>query len=217
MFVSGQWLLKLSLCYIHYILVSTSNMTIQHKNPLNFQARNRSRYIVNQTITVRPLRFELFDAFPVPSLFKYEYIFGFSTGHCGTTALAAKAIFGEGNRQGQIHFEHELPSTRISHKDYERMNATQEYRFVQNLLFREIHKVMGPNETVFYDSGHHTLYFMNGLLKFLTETQRLYPTLFQYHILRVRRNRAETALSLTFHGNIISVAGVDFPHDRVVD
>jgi hypothetical protein len=33
---------------------------------------------------------------------------------------------------------------------------------------------MKSGESVFYDNGHHTLYYMTGLLKFLTETYAAY-------------------------------------------
>jgi hypothetical protein len=50
------------------------------------------------------------------------------------------------------------------------LSAADEYDYVRWTLFRRIRDVMRPNETVFYDNGHHSLYFMTGLLRFLTET-----------------------------------------------
>jgi hypothetical protein len=206
----GIWLRWSLLCiWVFIISAAASNLTIPHeqtvRNPASLKLltalQNTSHLTTLHSVNyTRPLRFDSVEPIPVESLFNYTYVFGFSTGHCGTTALAAKGVFGDGDRQRQIHFEHEMASTRLGYREYTRMNASDEYRYVQNLLFREIHKVMTPNQTVFYDNGHHTLYFMDGLLKFLTDTQRQYPSQFKYHILRLRRNRVETALSLTFHG-----------------
>jgi hypothetical protein len=45
-------------------------------------------------------------------------VFGFSTGHCGTTAFADKDVFGRGERQNRIHFEHEMNTTRLRKTTY---------------------------------------------------------------------------------------------------
>jgi hypothetical protein len=52
--------------------------------------------------------------------------------------------------------------------------AADEYTYVSQIYFRLVRHAMRPNETVFYDNGHHTLLFMNGLLKFLTDTGAAY-------------------------------------------
>jgi hypothetical protein len=145
-------------------------------------------------------KFDLYDAIDPETLKKYEYVFGFSTGHCGTTSFSQKSVFGKGARQDQIHFEHEMQTTRLNSLDYRHMDAATEYKYVKGRLFRAIADAMRPGERVFYDNGHHTLYFMNGLLKFLTDMKKIHEDAFKYHIIRVRRNRVETALSLTFMG-----------------
>jgi hypothetical protein len=142
-----------------------------------------------------------------------EYIFGFSTGHVGTTSLATKSIYRSGvyntetvmRRLNEIHFEHEMKATRLEHGAWVNYDHDGEFQWVKTVFFRSIKESMKPSEKCFFDDGHHTLYFIYGLIRYLTELNQMNNDNLRYTIVRIRRNRIETAMSLTF------------PHDSAGD
>ena len=133
----------------------------------------------------------------------YDFIFGFSTGHAGTTTLSLKDYYQKPNNN--ILFLHELkfgpssypykPEFGYRTETWQQGNPAKDYAYVKDILFPFLlrsQEIAGTS--VVMDLGHHNLYFIDALIKYMkTETQ------YKYIMVRIRRERLEQAVSLTFH------------------
>ena len=132
----------------------------------------------------------------------YDFIFGFSTGHAGTTTLSLKDYYLDPKN---ILFLHEMkygPSSYPYNSQYgysteawQKGDQEKDYTYVKDVFFPFLLKSRTVSEsTVVLDLGHHNLYFIDSLIKYMnTETK------YKYIIVRIRRERLELAVSLSFH------------------
>jgi hypothetical protein len=129
-----------------------------------------------------------------------EFIFGYSTGHVGTSSFAERERYGEGERQDSIRFRHEWVETKLKHDVWITYNEHDEYNFVRQQMFPTIMESLKAYQKTYFDNGHHVLYFIYGLLRFMNELKLAHPN-FDCKFLRIRRNRVESAISLEHPGS----------------
>jgi hypothetical protein len=130
-------------------------------------------------------------------LLPYDFIFGFSTGHVGTTALNEGKLYGDPPYVRFIHELHygpyEFPDAdEFSTEVWKKANYKAEYAFVKDKYVPFLLKNKG-NRQVLMDLGHNSLYFVSALVKYLMD-----ETKYRFIFVRVRRERLESAVSLSF-------------------
>jgi hypothetical protein len=137
----------------------------------------------------------------------YDFIFGWSTGHVGTTTLSRSRTYG--NPKNLIFLHETIPrpnnQTNFTKQDLRKQNPVykmpidylqskqEEYLYIKNIYIPYLVS-MKKQYTTLIDLGHHNLYFIHGLVQYLEEYRHIYRILF----IRVRRDRYETAISLTY-------------------
>lgn len=127
-----------------------------------------------------------------------EFIFGFSTGHVGTTTLSSKKAYrDEDLAKKQIHFVFERggvpPSTcGRSSWDLKKEIVHVEFYYGPELL----RSVANPkvNNTI-VDLSHANICFYRGLVNVLHSHQ------IAFRFIRIRRDRYETTLSMSIQDN----------------
>jgi hypothetical protein len=194
---------RLLFCVISIVMVATVllcyNCDMAHHGKMAQFVRIRFPRAFN-ALPRRVLRAKRGDDIVAPVLDEryiedIEFIFGYSTGHVGTSSFAKRGLYGEGPRQESIFFRHEFSENRISHKTWLGYTEKDEYDYVRQHMFPTIMETLKDKQLTFFDNGHHNLYFIYGLLRYLKEIETIKPT-FRYRFLRIRRNRVESALSL---------------------
>jgi hypothetical protein len=148
---------------------------------------------------------------------KYDCIFGFSTGHVGTTTLSNIHSYNGGKVSGlALLFEGSNPLKRkkvhVTQKQY-RQNFTVEdeitfvrKRFAPHLA--NMQRLYGAQ--VLMDLGHYNLFYYNGLIEYFASekyaSERPENICRRMLFVRIRRPRIETAFSLVYHssGKMIS-------------
>ena len=148
----------------------------------------------------------------------YDFVFGWSTGHVGTTSLSSAETY---NNPQNITFIFEANR----HPDYvhslkakwKTFTHRKELKFVES-RFIPLMLELRQNSTTLVDLGHHNLYFIYGLLKYI----KLNPDKYRILFVRIRRERHESALSLSYNnqGQKQSVCKMVYrycPHDRPND
>jgi len=129
----------------------------------------------------------------------YDFIFGWSTGHVGTTTLSEKRLYGSPDN---VTFLHEmkygkagLPSVDdVYTTDRWRMgNYTDEYNYVKQRYIPWLLKNKYPKSRTVLDLGHNINYFYDALFSYL-----LNETQYKFAVVRLRRERLEAAQSLTY-------------------
>lgn len=150
----------------------------------------RSKVAVNATLVA--------NATQAPDGF-YDFIFGWSTGHVGTTTLSEKRMYGSPDN---VTFLHEMKYGRIglptsqdvySTSEWLLGNFTQEYEYVKTKYVPWLLRNKYPKSRTVMDLGHNINYFYDALIKYLlTETK------YKFVFVRLRRERMESAQSLTF-------------------
>ena len=154
----------------------------------------------------------------------YDFVFGYSTGHVGTTAMSDGTAYGH---PSHVVFMHELKngpynfpkSAKFTTAVWKKGNSHTEYKFVRNTYVDFLKESRGENKTTLVDLGHNNLYFVNALVKYL-----LSQTTYRFLIVRVRRERYESAVSLSFdrpgrrHEDLCSALWFRYcPYDREED
>lgn len=136
------------------------------------------------------------------SVLPYDFVFGWSTGFVGTMSLSSSVLFGnppnikfifEGlEDHSSFNYEDVLHSVKYRDDLWKHWTHEDEYKYVKNEFMPSMVEKRG-NKSTLVDFGHHNLYFIYGLLKYFQE----YPK-YRVLIVRVRRERLETALSMMY-------------------
>ena len=127
----------------------------------------------------------------------YDFIFGWSTGHVGTTTLSEKRLYGSPDN---VTFLHEMkygrfgnPPAVFTTDNWLVGNFTDEYLYVKyKYIPWLLHSKYARSRTVM-DLGHNINYFSDALIMYL-----LKETNYTFAFVRLRRQRHEAAQSLTF-------------------
>jgi hypothetical protein len=135
-----------------------------------------------------------------------QFIFGYSTGHVGTTTFANEEAYcskKECSRKKRILFKHEHHS--LKRDEWKDFDLKQEYNWVNKNYFPHILNLMSEwDKDIYFDTGHTSLYYADGLMKYINENNLYHTTTF----LRIRRHRHEAAVSLTFNREEMSQNGI---------
>lgn len=147
---------------------------------------------------------------------KYDFVFGWSTGHVGTTSLSSAEAYNDPQNIKFIFEANRHPSfvTWLKEK-WKNFTHENELEFVKS-QFIPLMVQMRHNATTLVDLGHHNLYFIYGLLKYM----KLNPFKYKILFVRIRRERYESALSLSYSSSRHSVCNMLFrycPYDRQDD
>lgn len=118
----------------------------------------------------------------------YDFVFGWSTGHVGTTTLSNARTYG---RPEHVRFIHE--GKKFHTHMWKESSRIAEYEFVRNIFIPEMLKIRG-NSTTLLDLGHHNMYFIYGLMGYIESNKDRLKVLF----VRIRRQRYEAATSLLY-------------------
>lgn len=125
----------------------------------------------------------------------YDFIFGWSTGHVGTTSTSQGKLYGNPD---DVVFLHETHNGKYNLNDKlhtERwMNTTysEEYEWVKSEYIPFLLKCRGKKRTLL-DMGHNNMYFVDALIAYL-----LNETNYRFIFVRIRRERLESGLSLIY-------------------
>lgn len=127
----------------------------------------------------------------------YDFIFGYSTGHVGTTSMNDGGVFGN---PINMQFMHELASGPIEFPNRNKMTTAvwsksdfkAEYKWVKDVYVPFLWKSKGTKD-VLVDLGHNNLYFARALVEYLMS-----ETAHRFIFVRLRRDRLESAISLSF-------------------
>ena len=134
----------------------------------------------------------------------YDFIFGYSTGHVGTTTLSEGRYYG---MPSKIVFLHEMKYGPFGNNNIDILqwsyntSVWRQNDQVKDMIY--VKEVFLPflllsmkraKATTLVDMGHHNLYFIDALVKYL-----LNETNYKFLIVRLRRERLETAVSLSYH------------------
>ena len=134
------------------------------------------------------------------------YIFAFSTGHVGTTTFSSEETYCQKStcpRKGRIFFRHEHFG--LLRDVWTKSNYKEEYEWVKNSYFPHIVKIMNKQDKdIYFDSGHTSLYYADGLMRYITREGLYRQTTF----LRIRRHRHEAAVSLTYNREEMRQQGI---------
>lgn len=128
------------------------------------------------------------------SFLSYDFILGFSTGHVGTTSLSEGKLYGNPEHVVFLHesnFGH-FKANNVHKERWRTMNKASEYDYVKSSYYPFLVNCRGDLQTLL-DLGHHNLFFIDGLVRYLTN-----ETMARVMFVRIRRDRLESALSLTF-------------------
>jgi len=127
----------------------------------------------------------------------YDFIFGYSTGHVGTTTLSEAQLYGS---PSNVTFLHEMHYGKYDPPDevmdtYTWLDAkyAEEYAYVKNVYVPWMIKSRSKKASTLLDLGHNINYFARALIKYLTE-----ETKFKFIFVRVQRERLEAAISLSY-------------------
>lgn len=151
--------------------------------------------------------------FEAPQLEAYDCVFGFSTGHVGTTALGHPSnyrnsshvqFFFEGKPFGQGSPVREMYMTNEEYNNIEReVGPEQERLFVENKYAPFLNEVMSRStvvnnrRSVIFDMGHANLFFYRGIAQYFLQSKKPHPFCEKLRFVRIRRDRFESAISLT--------------------
>lgn len=142
---------------------------------------------------------------PVSPSPKFDFIFGISTGHVGSTTFSNQRMYSFLKSPKIVFmFESRLrnyslpPGEDIGHLRWVReMSYAKEYKFVQEKYIPFLLTLKTPAQSIF-DLGHHNLYFLDALVDYF-DNNRQFKALF----VRLRRPRYETALSLMYQSKSV--------------
>ena len=114
----------------------------------------------------------------------------------GTTSLSKASLYGDPEN---VLFMHESQHgyflcNNIGAKLWRNFTFEDEYIYVKDKYFPCINSNYLKGHHTVLDLGHHNLFFISALLEYLTNVKSRIPFL----LVRLRRDRFETALSLTF-------------------
>jgi len=123
----------------------------------------------------------------------YDFILGYSTGHCGTTSLSSGDLY---SNPTNVYFTFESlpPSPHLNTNLWQRWTFADEYNYVKQVLVPfMIQKRTSANAATYLDLGHQNLYYIDALVKYLsTETS------YKFLLVRITSPRYESATSLSY-------------------
>jgi len=129
----------------------------------------------------------------------YDFIFGWSTGHVGTTTLSEKRMYWNPDN---VTFLHEMKYGRMGLPGASDIYTTDtwlvgnyslEYQYVKHHYIPWLLRNKYPRSLTVMDLGHNINYFVNALIDYLLD-----ETKYKFAFVRLRRERLEAAQSLTF-------------------
>jgi hypothetical protein len=129
----------------------------------------------------------------------FDFIFGWSTGHVGTTTLSEKKLYGAPEN---VTFMHEMKYGKeglpglddvYTTDKWLQGNYSDEYRYVKTRYIPWLLKNKYDRSRTLVDLGHNINYFYNALVDYL-----LNETSYRFIFVRIRRERTETAQSLIY-------------------
>jgi len=126
---------------------------------------------------------------------QYDFIFGFSTGHVGTTTLSEGKLYGKPEKVAFLHEAHygRIPLEDIfDTKRYLNSTFEDQYAYVRDVYMPFLKKMRKKSKTLL-DLGHNINYFIQPLITYLIN-----ETKYKFIFVRIRRQRHEAAISLTY-------------------
>lgn len=134
-----------------------------------------------------------------PSADHYDFVFGWSTGHVGTTTLSEQRFYGSPDNVTFLH-EMKFGKQGVPHAEYvydtEKWlagNYSTEYQYVKTRYVPWLLLNKYNRSRTLVDLGHNINYFYTALVDYLQ-----HETHYSFAFARLRRERLETAQSLTF-------------------
>ena len=129
----------------------------------------------------------------------FDFVFGWSTGHVGTTTLSEQRFYGSPSnvtflhemkfgKQGTPHSEYVYDTDKWLAGNYSSEYNYVKTRYVPWLLLNKYNR-----SRTLVDLGHNINYFYTALVDYLQQ-----ETKYSFAFARLRRERLETAQSLTF-------------------
>ena len=127
----------------------------------------------------------------------YEFVFAYSTGHVGTTAMGDGGVFGNPPNMLFLHEMQNGPVTlpkrnKFTTAAWSKSDYNGDYKWVKEVYMNFLRESKEGKE-VLVDLGHNNLYFALALVEYL-----LAETTHRFIFVRVRRDRLESAISLSF-------------------
>lgn len=126
----------------------------------------------------------------------YDFVFGYSTGHVGTTTLSEGKLYGEPEDvvfMHELHYGKKVKDENIfGTEKYLTSTFEDQYNYVKSFYIPFLLKNRKKARTLL-DLGHNNLYFCKALIQYLFE-----ETEYKFIFVRVRRQRDEAALSLSY-------------------
>ena len=107
----------------------------------------------------------------------YDYVFGWSNGHVGSTSLSSAATYA--NPKNITFTFEKYPRPKSAWRNH---GKDKEFEFARKYLQRL--DLLRKNQTL-VDLGHHNMYFIYGILQVMLESPQEYRILF----VRIRRHR----------------------------
>lgn len=129
---------------------------------------------------------------------RYDFIFGWSPGHSGTTILTSKVVYEDPRvkyffefKGSKLHYsQRALKTGPMTTAEWRANSAADDFRYVKRLV--AFLNACRENNTVL-DLGHENLYYARPLIRYLLE-----HTTYSFCFVRIVRDRFELALSLMF-------------------
>jgi len=118
-----------------------------------------------------------------------QYVFGFSTGHVGTTTLSRSSSYADGSWTllSDVAFFFEVDHRVTRHG----LSVREQEGHVRDVYLKEIARLLGTRrKRVCVDLSHFTLLYFEGLIQVM-RAERL-----PFKLVRIRRDAMETARSL---------------------
>ena len=123
--------------------------------------------------------------------FPITLVMAWSTGHCGTTTLASPDSYVNASH---VNFFHE--KIHLKREEWTLMTRSAEKKWVSNTFLPFVSSQVSAKSPVYFDPGHHIVYFIFGLIKAIAAQDRI-----KLSLCSVLCWTEEEALSLTFGGD----------------
>jgi len=180
-------------------------------SPVNSK-RSRCIFILAALVALAFILFSIDYTTKEPVNSRFDCIFGFSTGHVGTTTMSDYSSYNNGRVRGLgLMFEGKVFRTNkkiyVPRERY-RKNFTiaDEVDFVSKKFAPAVARLQKLFDTeVIMDLGHYNLFYYRGLVEYFTQKkyESVRPSNICKRILfvRIRRQRIETAFSLLYRSS----------------
>jgi len=129
----------------------------------------------------------------------------------GTTSLSDGKLYGHPDHVAFLHESNfgKFHVQNMGRAKWIQTTTAQEYDYVKRLYYPFLVKCRDRKQTLL-DLGHHNLYFIDSLIQYLEENKA------RYLVVRLRRERLESAMSLTFDTPTRQYTDLCHPHGGLV-